>query len=263
MPSGLVGQLALGLGYPLRGVAEILRGRLWIWAAAAVAVNVVGVGVYVASPALASLTSGLGAWLAPTSAVLRWAVELVSWLVWALALVLVFGAAALLVVLVGQAVASPFLDLLSEQIETQVLGSTPAPLTLRRLGQVARFGLADLLFGLFFYVCVQAPLFVLGLLPVVGTGPAAVASFIFGSLFLAHEFIGLSLVRRLASYGVRWRVVRQNLWVSLGFGAATMALLFVPGLNLVFLPVAAAGGTLLYCDLVRWGRLTAGELGEG
>ena len=39
-----------------------------------------------------------------------------------------------------------------------------------------------------------------------------------------------------------------------GFGTAAMALLFVPGLNLVLLPLASVGGTLAYCDLKRAGR---------
>ncbi|MEO0593615.1 MAG: hypothetical protein AAFZ38_08550, partial [Myxococcota bacterium] len=47
----------------------------------------------------------------------------------------------------------------------------------------------------------------------------------------------------------------RNRWLSLGFGSSSMLLLFVPGLNLILLPLAAVGGTLAFCDLYRAERL--------
>ncbi|MEM6733160.1 MAG: EI24 domain-containing protein, partial [Myxococcota bacterium] len=83
------------------------------------------------------------------------------------------------------------------------------------------------------------------------------ASFAFSALLLSVEFVGLSLTRRFVNYRGRWRIIWDNKGLSLGFGSASMLLLLVPGLNLILLPLAAVGGTLAYCDLVRVGAIDA------
>ena len=71
-----------------------------------------------------------------------------------------------------------------------------------------------------------------------------------------QEFVGLPLARQLVGYRRRWGVVWDNRWLAAGFGSAVAVLFIVPGLNLVLLPLAAVGGTLLYCDLKTAGRLS-------
>lgn len=259
----LFSQYVDGLFYPLEGLAFIRRHGLWRLAFFAIVVNVlllgglVALGVYFVWPWLTALDMWLAGFLGGASQLWQTLAALLTWLVWFLVLVLVMGVAGVVLLLVGQAVASPFLDLLSERIETLVLGVEPAGLTVRRLVDTVLVSLGDLVWGLVYYAGVQVPLLLLGLIPVIGTGPAAVLSFGFAALLLAQEFVGLSLTRHLVSYRARWRAVMRNKWSCLGFGTTAMALLFVPGVNLVLLPVAAAGGTLLYCDLRAAGRLEA------
>lgn len=242
----------------MQGFKFLSEHKLWGMASAAIAVNVVlllGL-VGLASAFLVPLIQG---WVAAVaaSALFSWAAGIISFLLWCLvgpvALVLGF----LVLMLVGQTVASPFLDSLSEKVESLVLGTPVAPFTFGRMVQGSLIAVQDLIGGLLFIVGVNLPLFVVGLVPGVGPLVASVPSFCFSAWLLSQEFMGLSLARKFVTYGDRWRAVWSNKAVTLGLGTTTMMLLFVPGLNLVLLPVAAVGGTLLYCDLKDLGRMPA------
>ncbi len=251
-----------GLTYPLEGLRFLKEHRLWSLAGAAILVNVV---LLVAMIALASVylvpliqgwVAAMAAWAAG-STILGWLTGILSFLLWCLvgpvALVLGF----LVLMLVGQTVASPFLDSLSEKVESIVLNTDVHPLTASRIIKDVIVACGDLVGGLAFILAVNLPLLLVGWIPGVGAIVASVPSFCFSAWLLSQEFMGLSLARKHVGYGNRWRAVWSNKAITLGFGATTTALLFVPGLNLVLLPMAAVGGTLMYCDLKVLGRMPA------
>jgi CysZ protein len=246
LPDSPLGALLRGVGYPLEALGFIGRHRLWGLCLAAIAVNVlvfgalVGVGLYLVVP-------WAEAWVASWAA--EWARALLVVLVWLVLLVLAVGVASVILLLVGQAIASPFLDVLSERAEKIVTGREGPKLGLGTVARSIRVALGDLFWGLVYYVAVNVPLLLLGLIPVIGTVPAAVASFLFSAMLLAQEFVGLPLTRQHVGYRGRWSFVLAHRAAAIGFGAAAMLLLIVPGLNLVLLPIATVGGTLLYCDL--------------
>ncbi|MEL6544213.1 MAG: EI24 domain-containing protein, partial [Myxococcota bacterium] len=262
-PTGRVGGFVRGLSYPLEGFAFIREHRLWGLAAVSIAVNVVlfavvlGLAVTVAIPYVQELNAYLGTWSSEgTLSALVWLVAIVSYVIWALLFVLILGVSSVFVLLVGQAVASPFLDMLSEKVENIVIGTPEQPFTASIVIRSVLLALGDLFWGLVFLAAIQLPIFVLSLTGV-GALPASVMSFAFSALLLAVEFVGLALTRRFLSYRERWRVIWDNKWLSLGFGSSAMLLLLIPGLNLILLPLAAVGGTLAYCDLLRAGQIDA------
>ncbi|MEL6338893.1 MAG: EI24 domain-containing protein [Myxococcota bacterium] len=260
--NGLIEGFFRGLRYPLEGFGFIREHRLWRLAAMPIAINVllfvaalalIGVVVW---PWLAWANQGLEQWADGFEmAVIVWFAAAVIWMAWLLGALVVLGASSIVVLLIGQAVASPFLDMLSERVENIVLGTPEQPFTVAIVVRSIVLSLADLFWGLLFLVAVHIPIFLLGLVPGIGTVPASAASFAFGALLLAVEFIGLSMTRRFVSYRQRWAAIWRNRWLSLGFGSSSMLLLFVPGLNLILLPLAAVGGTLAFCDLYRAERL--------
>jgi CysZ protein len=44
------------------------------------------------------------------------------------------------------------------------------------------------------------------------------------------------------------RVLRSRRWLALGFGAGVMTLTVIPGINLVAMPSAVIGASLLWAD---------------
>ena len=260
VPANFIAQFFRGVMYPFAAFGFLRRNRLWGMAAASIVVNVVLLvgliwgGYTLLLPHLTGLTTGMEAW-AGESAFLGVLVEVLTWALWIVAMPALLMLNFLVLVLVGQAVASPFLDQLSEQVETRVLGLEPLPLTLARTLKGVSVALGDLVWGVVLLVVVNVPLLLLGLVPVLGTVAAGVLSFSFSALLLAHEFMGLPLTRQLVSYRERWSHLWKHKWLGLGMGTSVMAMLAIPGLNLVLLPLAAVGGTLMYCDLRAGGQV--------
>ena len=260
IPDHFIGQFIKGMMYPIQALGFLKRHRLWGMATASILINIlllvalIGGALYYLVPYLDVVTASMVAW-AGDSAFWGYLIGALSWVLWIVAFPAIIVANFLVLVLVGQAVASPFLDTLSEQVENRVLGTIPAPFGVGRGIKTVIVALGDLFWGVLFLVMVNAPLLVLGFVPVLGTGLAAVISFGFSALLLAHEFMGLPLTRQLVSYRQRWSHVWRHKWLALGMGASTMLLLAIPGINLVLLPLAAVGGTLMYCDLRAAGRV--------
>jgi CysZ protein len=205
------------------------------------------------APFISQWTAHLQYW-GPDAGIFRSLIGLLASLARIMAAVLLLGVDTLVLLLFGQVIASPFLDLLSEKVEALIL-DRPAPrFQVQRMFHSVWVSLSDLLGGLAFMLAVNIPIFLLSL-TVVAAVPAAVAGFVASALLLTHEFVGLSLARRFVNYRGRWKVVRQNTWAAIGFGSTAMVLVMVPGVNLLLLPLAAVGGTMMYCDLLQSGRI--------
>jgi CysZ protein len=259
LPRSLFGQLGRGASYPLEALGFIGRQRLWLLALTAVAVNIATLAALIAVsltfivPVVQVWVAQLHAW-SGASQILGALASVVGWLVWILAVLVLLAANTVALLLVGQVLASPFLDMLSERIETLVLGSPPVPLSARRLVLAVLLSLSDLFWSLVYWLAGSTVLAVLGLFVVLAP-VAAVLGFVFSALLLANEFIGLALARELVPFRHRWRLLKGQRLLAVGFGSSCMILFAVPGLNLLLLPLAAAGGTLLYCDLRAAGRI--------
>ena len=155
---------------------------LWTYAMAAVVVNVlllaalVGAGVYYVGPWIDAGQMRLESWATDTG----WQslVSVLSWLFWMVVILVVLVGAGMTLMLVGQAVASPFLDILSEKTESAVLAEPEPPFSIWRSIRGVFVALADLVWSVVFLVCIHGPLFVLGLIPGLGTMPAAIFEFL-------------------------------------------------------------------------------------
>lgn len=85
----------------------------------------------------------------------------------------------------------------------------------------------------------------LGFVPVIGQTVIPVAGALVGGFFLAGELLAIPLERRGLRLPARLRLLRQHLPLSVGFGVACFLLFLVPVMNLVAMPGAIVGGTLL------------------
>lgn len=261
LPSGALARLVRGLAYPLEGLRFINAHGLWRMAAVSIGINVVlfvgllGLIWGFVSPYAAWLSSSLAGWADGFEMqVIVLFAALMVWVIWLVVAVLALGVSSIVLLLIGQAVASPFLDMLSERVENIVLGTPEQPFNVAVVSRSIVLSLSDLFWGLVYLIAFNIPVFLVSL-TAVGAVPASIASFVFSSLLLAVEFIGLSMSRRFIPYRERWAAMWDNKGVALGFGASSMLLLLVPGLNLILLPLAAVGGTLAFCDLRRSGAL--------
>lgn len=164
-----------------------------------------------------------------------------------LAGVAIVGVAGLLFVISFTAVTlligDPFYEKIAEAIEDE-LGGVPGEVevgffkSLRRsLTDSLRLALVALLIGV--------PLFVLGLIPIVGQTVIPVLAAFVGGWFLTIELVGIPFQRRGLRLPDRRRIMRQNRPAALGFGVAVFLCFVIPLGAVLLMPAAVAGGALL------------------
>ena len=224
------------LAYPFRGIAYFLRRpALWKYFAAAFVINVVlfAVMIYLFLHYRAELVDAL----LPA----RWWGWLRAGLGWVLT-VAVFVALLFLFTIVGNVLASPFLDAMTERILRE-LGETlpPSRGALRALGR----SLVNQTLKLLFFGAIQIALLLLHLIPVVGTILHPVLSALVGIAFLGFEYLDYPLDARHVPVPGRFAWLGRNLGAALGFGTVLFPVLLVPFVGYAALPLAVAGASLL------------------
>jgi CysZ protein len=162
-------------------------------------------------------------------------------------IVLLLLVAAVVALLVGTLVAAPFNARLAEVIDERVTGTRPPPLGLGRLAlDLLRVALLELAFA-----AVNVALFGVGLV-VPGAGPVV---FVLGLAawagYFALTYVDVPLAARGRGVTDRLRFTVGHPLPLLGFGTGVGLFLFVPFVNLLFMPAAVAGGVLLVAELER------------
>lgn len=240
-------RFAGGFLLPFRAIGLILAHRpLRRWSALAGLVSAV---------LLAGLLGALVAFTGDLLGVL-WA-KPAGWLVglWYLAAALVFGILFVLGASTVPTVATaPFLDPLSADTE-RVLGAAAEDggglgrvlaETVNAVGK-AVLRIALLLAG-------HALLLVLWLLPGIGQGLWSAAALSWTVFWLAFEYLDVPANR----HGYRFRdtlaLVRANAPAAVGLGLGVYLILWVPLLNVFFVPVGAVAATMLFVQLAPGGR---------
>lgn len=157
-------------------------------------------------------------------------------------------AAALAFIPVASLIANPFNDILSEKTELIYRGAPERPFSIGHMlrtlriglaGEVARFATVGFLLGL---------AWTLNFIPLLGPPTAAGASALITIMFVSLEYTSFSMDRRLYTWTMKKRFLRERRPRTLGFGAMTFLILMTPVVNALFIPVSAVAGTLLFCD---------------
>ena len=141
--------------------------------------------------------------------------------------------------LVGQ----PFYERIVERVERGLGG--PPPVTMAPWWRTLPRATLETLGLLVLTLLCSLPVFLLGLLPVVGQIVGPVAGAVVSGFFLAIELLAIPLERRGLRLAQRVRWVWRHRGVTVGFGVASFLLFLVPLMNVLAMPAAVVGGTLL------------------
>lgn len=162
------------------------------------------------------------------------------------AIVLVIGAL-VVTVLVSGLVAAPFNARLAEVVDERVTGRAAPPFSLgRALGDLGRTSVIEITFFTINVAMLITSLVAPVVAPVVG-----VLGVIVTCLYFAVSYVEGPQASRGRSLGDRLRLVARHPMAMLGFGAGVALFLFVPIVNLLFMPAAVAGGVLFHATLDR------------
>lgn len=243
---GAVGRFFTGMTYPLQGFRIVLTHP--------------GTWKYLVAPMLLSLCALVAA--------LYGSVQLVQmlmasqfdpsaniaqqswyWLVSGFFYVVAFAVTMVFTYMIANLLAVPFNDRLSDRVEQLTLGPLDEPF---------RFGtmVADLVqsvvhssLSLLLWTFVMAGLLFLNLVPVFGNLLAVLGTTLATAIFLSREMMDGAMSRRRLGYLHKLRVIRANRALCLGFGLVASGFLWLPGINILLMPMMVAGGTLMFCHL--------------
>jgi CysZ protein len=99
------------------------------------------------------------------------------------------------------------------------------------------------------YMLVVGPMFLASFF-IPGVGQAiSLVGFALTAVYLGIDYVDWPAARRDWSVGDRVGFARRQLPAIAGFGTGVWVLLFIPLVNLLFMPAAVAGGTMLFIEL--------------
>src|SRR5512132_1204572 len=237
-------------GGPVAGGADVLRGIgmflgtpgvrllgiLPVLLAALVVLALLGVLVVYVDELADALTPFADRWDESTRTLIRVGTGLA----------LLLGSTAMLVVsftVIAQILGQPFYERITDRIEHQ-LGAPPAGADAPWWRSFPRASLESALLLAMTLAC-TAPLFVLGLFPVFGQTVVPVLQALVAGFFLAVELLAIPLERRGLHLAGRRRFVGRHRAQTLGVGITAFLLFLVPLMNVLALPGAVVGATLL------------------
>jgi CysZ protein len=248
--SSLTGKLLPSPFYVLRGALFLWTHRvLWKYAAAPLAIGAVILG---ASYGL--LYHLFTRFVTPYSGG-EWFWRVLYYFVVAVVAVLLVALFFFLFTRIASAMAAPFNDLISQKTEELVAGTfTDTPFSATRLFKDSARSVYHSLRILALYLgLIFAALFLL-LVPGIGSLLFAATGTLLSAFMFAWEYLNYPLDRRRFSWKEKSAFFRSSFRSVMGFGLGSVAAASIPVVNLLFIPAAAVGGTLLFLDLESDGK---------
>lgn len=237
--------LLAGLSYPLRALSLINRTpRLWGYVIVPIMVNLV-VGAILYLGLFLSLWQLLRLRLADSP--YGGAIVTILAVVLGVALAVAIG---FIFVRFGIVLGAPWYGQLSEKLEHMLMGSAEAPQRLSA-GAIAYELWRALLFegkklGLFLALWLPSLLFLL--IPVAGGFIYTAIGIILGAMISCLDFFDGPQERRRMSFRQKLATVRATLPGSLSFGVVAAALVAIPLVNLLAIPLCVVAGNLFVLE---------------
>jgi CysZ protein len=228
--------LLRGLGMYARSPRLMLLGVIPALISAVVIVSAVVLVVYFSGDLANLMTPYAQSWAPGLRDMLRALIVVALVVVVAVLAVLVYAA---LTLLIGE----PFYEAISNRVEDR-LGGVPGAVHVP-MGRMIRHSLVDSVRLFIFTLLCGVPLFLGGLIPVVGETVVPALTALVGSWVLALELTGVAFERRGLRYVHRRQVLRQRRSLALGFGLTTFVCFLIPLGAVLVMPAAVAGATLM------------------
>ena len=233
--------LIRGFGYLLKGTHLLAQPKIRRYVVIPLLINIVLflAGIWLLIDQLGPYVDG-------------WVAALPSWLSWLeggiwLILTLTVSLTLFIVVSFGAViVASPFNSLLAEAVLRTygVAGEQPSLSTTSLLASIPHLLLEELRKVAYFAIR-AIPLLLLFLIPVVNIA-APFLWFLFSAWMMAITYLAYPFEVKQIPFNQSRIELKKHRWSGFGFGCAVLLATMIPGLNLIVMPAAVAGATLLY-----------------
>ncbi|SHI50471.1 CysZ protein [Malonomonas rubra DSM 5091] len=238
-----------GFSYPLRA-AKFLSKRpgLLRYLAIPFAINVLvfSISVYYGL----DLFQGLLETYAPNTEV--WYGAALYYLAWTVAMLLTSVVVFFTFTVVGNLIASPFNELLSEHVEALKVGRKPDErFSVGRFWKEAKNSIFVEIKKMSVFIICMVLLLGINLIPGVGSMIYAVLAPMFTLFFLVVEYMAFVLMRKQLTFTQQRRYITKRPVLMIGYGCGIFCLLTIPFVQFFCIPLAVVGATLLWCDFPR------------
>ncbi len=171
------------------------------------------------------------------------------YLAWIVAMLISAVAVFFSFTVVGNLIASPFNELLSEKAETICLGEGGTePFRWRKFLAESWSAIAVELKKMAVFIGCMLALLLINFLPGVGTMLYAVLAPLLTLFFLVVEYMAFVLMRKQMSFREQRQYIFQHPVMMLGFACSLFCLLAIPFVQFFCIPLAVVGATLVWCD---------------
>lgn len=155
---------------------------------------------------------------------------------------------------VGNLIAAPFNDLLSERTEQLITGVTvDEGFSIRKLVADLWRVMGDEIRKMAIFVALMLFLLLFNMVPAIGPPVYAVCSVMLTVFFLVVEYTGYVFSRKGMGFKEQRQFIRANRMSTLGFGLAVMCTLMIPLVQFLTIPLAVVAATRVCCE---YGQLT-------
>ncbi len=178
-----------------------------------------------------------------------WYGVLLYYLAWTVALLLTTVIVFFSFTVIGNLVASPFNELLSERTEELIRGAqSEERLSLRRFWKESRYAIIVEIKKMTVFVVCMILLFGINFIPGIGSLIYAVLAPVFTLFFLAVEYMAFVLMRKQLSFAEQRRYIFKRPLLMSGYACGVFCMLAIPFVQFFCIPFAVVGATLLWCD---------------
>ena len=196
-----------------------------------------------------------------------WYWTILSGLVWLIAVLLTSILVFFSFTVVGNLLASPFNDLLSERTEETLTGVANDEAF--SISQFAKDAVKTVLMEakkMWIFVVAMIVILPLNLVPGIGNSIYSLLAVCLTLFFLCFEYLGFVMVRKRQFFADQKTYIFSRKFLMLGFSCGVLVLLSIPFFQLLCIPLAVIGVTRLWCEeegVLRFDPKTGRSLDSG
>jgi CysZ protein len=99
-----------------------------------------------------------------------------------------------------------------------------------------------------FYLSILIPIFLLNLMPVIGSILSTTLGIVFSFFYNSLDFLDYPMTRKFFTLRKKIKIVMSKKMLSIGFGCSVFFIMFLPFINVLLKPVCVSAGTALYFE---------------
>lgn len=101
---------------------------------------------------------------------------------------------------------------------------------------------------IFFYLSILIPIFLLNLIPIIGSVLSTTLGLLFSFFYNSLDFLDYPMTRRFFTLRKKIEIVLSKKMLSLGFGCCVFLIMFLPLVNVLLKPICITAGTALFFE---------------